>query len=152
MPFPSPIPTFIQVDLLLAEFFASIAITVISHTARRSLHQSNIPGLRQAFLLFGASNTVFCYRRVKQAARGGNAFDVWKATVVWAALVLCWAMFAARPQEGTWRACLANTLRATLIVPFILAQVVLTRGIARKLGYFELRRPPTLLEMRSTSD
>ncbi|KAJ7635796.1 hypothetical protein DFH06DRAFT_1220431 [Mycena polygramma] len=142
----SLIPAAMQVDLLLAEFFASITITMIAKSACNSPNESSIPAMWQVFLVFGASNTFFCYRRVKQAARGDKVFDPWKAGVVWAALVLSWAMFAARPQDGAWRACLANTPRATLIVPFVLAQVAITRGIARKFGYLERGQRPALFE------
>ncbi|KAJ7888990.1 hypothetical protein B0H13DRAFT_1888204 [Mycena leptocephala] len=104
----SLIPAFIQVDFLLAEFFASIAITMIARSACGSPTQSSTSVVWHAFLLFGALNTILCYRRVKQAARGGEVFDPWRAGFVWGALLLSWAMFTARPQEGTWRTYIAS--------------------------------------------
>ncbi|KAJ7926632.1 hypothetical protein B0H13DRAFT_2313348 [Mycena leptocephala] len=136
----SSIPAFTQVDLLLAEFFASIAITMIALSARQSPPQYGAPVLWHALLLLGILNTVFCYRSVKQAARGSNTFDFRKSSIAWIALVFSWAIFVAPPQDGIWRTCLANTPSATLIVPFILAQVVLTRHLAWKFGYLEVRQ------------
>ncbi|KAJ7722599.1 hypothetical protein B0H16DRAFT_1600057 [Mycena metata] len=142
MPQRTSIPPVVQVDLLLAEFFASITITIISGSVNRpsTMQQSDISLLWHALLLGGALNTILSYRGVKQAVSGVDALNLPKASIIWIALVVSFAMFSTR-AEGTWRACLANTPQATLVLPYILAQVVVTRGIARKFGYLQARPP-----------
>ncbi|KAJ7493789.1 hypothetical protein FB451DRAFT_1551142 [Mycena latifolia] len=144
----------LQVELLLAEFFSSITITVLS-AFQLSSHLSRMVPLWRGFLLLGALNTALSYRGVKNALRGNDNFNLRKASVVWAALwafsrsiclplSLIWLLVYYRlaacalstlgPEcaGGTWRTCVAEIARAALVGPYIVAQVALVRVVLRR--------------------
>ena len=77
-----------QVELLLAEFFSSITITVLAVSTHSSNGISSISPLWRGSLLLGMVNTVLSYRGVKHAVLlgGTDNFDLRKASVVWASL------------------------------------------------------------------
>ncbi|KAJ7153122.1 hypothetical protein C8R43DRAFT_1187864 [Mycena crocata] len=89
----------LQVELLLAEFFASITLFIIAVSAERTPHALNAPILWRAFLLLGALNTALSYRNVKKAVRGVDNFDFRKAGIVWGSLLISWAMFNAPLED-----------------------------------------------------
>ncbi|KAJ7696937.1 hypothetical protein B0H17DRAFT_1197679 [Mycena rosella] len=75
--------------------------------------------LWRGFLLLGAFNTALSYHGIKNAFRGNSTFDLRKACIVLASLLIACALSTPRGGDDVWHA-LASVLPCSEIHTFVL--------------------------------